>query len=530
MSTTNRILLAKGPNGSNLDQLFAVKNNAAGKHNLVLKNTYDLSANLRISRSKNAGTDDASIVDTNSNELLVFGETASAVNEIKISNAATGAGPTITAQGGDTDVDLNLVAKGTGVVSMTTNADRKLKFDFDGTTAAKTTTLAVSSSDNRTITLPDLTTTLVGTNTTDTLLNKTLTEPKIVDGGFIADANGNESIVFGTTAAAVNEFKIINAATGAGPTITAQGDDANVDLNLVAKGTGAISMKTNTNRFLKFDFDGTAAATTTTLAVNSTADRTITLPNSTDTLVGLITADTLLNKTLTAPNVNTSIVMKEATNDLTIEAADQATGAGTVTFPDLGAANGNVVIDNLAQTLTNKTLTAPTINGNTTLSGNTIIGAGAAGVHTLNGYMKGVTNTLVKTVAFTGGSSVIASGAMAIPANSLITNLAVIAKDALTFGSGSLGVKVGTAANGAQICTGVVDNILPAANTTLAVGKGTAVDAKMQVALGGNAALTIVVGEIFRATATDIHFTVTAGGSAMTAGEAIFLVEYMVIA
>ena len=47
MSTTNRILLAKGPNGSNLDQIFAIKNNTGDtSNNLILKNTYDLSANI----------------------------------------------------------------------------------------------------------------------------------------------------------------------------------------------------------------------------------------------------------------------------------------------------------------------------------------------------------------------------------------------------------------------------------------------------------------------------------------------------
>jgi cytoskeletal protein CcmA (bactofilin family) len=49
MSTTNRILLAKGPNGSNLDQLFDIKNDdTCGKYTLILKKTYDLSASIVI--------------------------------------------------------------------------------------------------------------------------------------------------------------------------------------------------------------------------------------------------------------------------------------------------------------------------------------------------------------------------------------------------------------------------------------------------------------------------------------------------
>lgn len=47
-------------------------------------------------------------------ELLKFSETASAVNEVTIANAATGAGPTISASGDNANVDLNLAGKGTG--------------------------------------------------------------------------------------------------------------------------------------------------------------------------------------------------------------------------------------------------------------------------------------------------------------------------------------------------------------------------------------------------------------------------------
>lgn len=56
----------------------------------------------------------AQINDANGNELLKFGTTASAVNEVTITNKATGTGPTIEATGGDTNINLNLVPKGTG--------------------------------------------------------------------------------------------------------------------------------------------------------------------------------------------------------------------------------------------------------------------------------------------------------------------------------------------------------------------------------------------------------------------------------
>ncbi len=86
-----------------------------------------------------------------------------------------------------------------------------------------------------------------------TLTNKTLTAPKFADGGFIADANGNESVVFGTTSSAVNEIKITNAATGNDPLIAANGGDTNIDLAISPKGSGELVVGT-----------GSAAATITT--------------------------------------------------------------------------------------------------------------------------------------------------------------------------------------------------------------------------------------------------------------------------
>ena len=77
-----------------------------------------------------------------------------------------------------------------------------------------------------------------------TLTNKTLTAPKFADGGFIADANGNESVVFGTTSSAVNEIKVTNAATGNDPLIAANGGDSNIDLAIAPKGTGEIVVGT----------------------------------------------------------------------------------------------------------------------------------------------------------------------------------------------------------------------------------------------------------------------------------------------
>ena len=91
----------------------------------------------------------------------------------------------------------------------------------------------------------DATSAFVTATSTTTLSNKTLTAPKFVDGGFIADANGAESLVFGTVASALNEVKITNAATGtAGPIIASQGQ-TDVNLQLRPAGTGKITVGTS---------------------------------------------------------------------------------------------------------------------------------------------------------------------------------------------------------------------------------------------------------------------------------------------
>jgi hypothetical protein len=60
--------------------------------------------------------------------------------------------------------------------------------------------------------------------------------------GFIADANGNELIIFNTTASAVNEFTFANAATGNAPSITMSGGNATIGLNIVPKNNGTVTV------------------------------------------------------------------------------------------------------------------------------------------------------------------------------------------------------------------------------------------------------------------------------------------------
>ena len=69
----------------------------------------------------------------------------------------------------------------------------------------------------------------------------------IDDAHFIADENGNEQIIFQTTSSAVNQFDITNAATSGNPSLSATGGDANVGINITAKGSGVVEVASSMN-------------------------------------------------------------------------------------------------------------------------------------------------------------------------------------------------------------------------------------------------------------------------------------------
>lgn len=73
------------------------------------------------------GFDDATgITDDSGNEQIRFQKTASAVNQIDVTNAATGNAPRFDATGDDTNIDLTLAGKGTGGVVAAFKSDTGL--------------------------------------------------------------------------------------------------------------------------------------------------------------------------------------------------------------------------------------------------------------------------------------------------------------------------------------------------------------------------------------------------------------------
>jgi hypothetical protein len=119
---------------------------------------------------------------------------------------------------------------------------------------------------------------MVTTGGVQTLTNKTISNstantvvlntPQILTGGSINDANSNEYVKFSSTASAVNEVTITNAATGNAPNISATGGDTTIDLYLSSKGvTGNVVINGNA-RIQGVEEKNTITATAATETVN----------------------------------------------------------------------------------------------------------------------------------------------------------------------------------------------------------------------------------------------------------------------
>jgi hypothetical protein len=236
------------------------------------------------------------ISDTLNTLRTTYNSTAGDVGDI---SGVTGASGTIATS---TDIVEAIVAMNTEIAALKAGTSVfETKITFEGATAdAYETVLAITDpTADRTITFPDASGTVSTTTATETLTNKTLTSPTINGGTFSGTFTGTQDL----TGVVLS---------GASPLV----------------------------------FEGaTADAYETTLAfTDPTADRVITMPNATDTLIGKATTDTLTNKSIDLGN-----------NTLTGSLAEWNSALQGDSFVSLTG----------SETLTNKTLTSPTINSPT---------------------------------------------------------------------------------------------------------------------------------------------------------------------
>ena len=99
-----------------------VKEIALGLSSIVEDTSPQLGGDLD-TNDFNIKFDDAhGILDDDGNEQIIFQKTGSAVNQFDVTNAATGNAPSISATGGDSNIDVAIIPKGTGETKIGTGA------------------------------------------------------------------------------------------------------------------------------------------------------------------------------------------------------------------------------------------------------------------------------------------------------------------------------------------------------------------------------------------------------------------------
>jgi hypothetical protein len=255
------------------------------------------------------------------------------------------------------------------------------------------------------------------TGTTNNVLSgsPTIVTPVIAQ---INDASANATLKLASIASAVNQVTIENAATGNAVHVTATGTDANIGLHLAAKGaSGYVNVQdsVDSTKRIMFNASGGTTATRTMLSSTQTVDRTITLPDATDTLVGKATTDTLTNKTLTSPTLTTPILGTPQSATLTnatglpisTGVSGLGTGIATALAVNTGSAGAPVLFNGalgtpISGTVTNLTGTA-SININGTV-GATTANTGAFTSVTLSPFVLSAAST--NFLRFSGTQSV----------------------------------------------------------------------------------------------------------------------------
>nr|BAR16213.1 putative tail fiber [uncultured Mediterranean phage uvMED] len=132
----------------------------------------------------------------------------------------------------------------------------------------------------------------------------------IDDAHYIGDENNKEQIIFQTTADAVNQFDVTNAATSNAPKLSATGGDSNIDLDLEAKGTGHVTVRGNSNPgAIQFNCESNSHGQTVKSQPHSASvTNVLTLPPGSDQeIVGASATQTLTNKTIDASQLSGTV-------------------------------------------------------------------------------------------------------------------------------------------------------------------------------------------------------------------------------
>jgi hypothetical protein len=152
-----------------------------------------------------------------------------------MTGAITGSGPTISAQGSDTNINLNLTTKGTGLLSVNTGGGTQFRvvntssavnyFQVNGGATGVQPGLRAEGS--------------------DTNIGTAFTTKGTGSHFFSTNGFAQTQFVVAHTASAVNYLQVTGSATGTRTAISAQGTDTNISIDLTPKGSGAVVLGGN---------------------------------------------------------------------------------------------------------------------------------------------------------------------------------------------------------------------------------------------------------------------------------------------
>lgn len=287
-------------------------------------------------------------VDAGADKIFFWDDSASKATYLDIGSGLTITGTTLSATGAITPEFGDNVFRILGSVDPT----KKAAFEVDGFTTATT----------RTFTLPDTNTTLVGTDTTQTLTNKTINSStiNISDSNFTIQDNGDatKQLRFEVSGIATATTRTLTVPDGnttiVGTDIIQTLNNKIIDNSTIHISDSLFTVQDSSDATRRFRFEVSGISTGTTRILN--------VPDADTTFVGTDVAQTLTNKTINSSTINISDSNftvqdnTDATKQLRFEVSGITTATTrTLTVPD---ANTTIVGTDTTQTLSNKTFTA----------------------------------------------------------------------------------------------------------------------------------------------------------------------------
>jgi len=273
LDTSNDVILIHDASASALRKttLASISSALGGITDVVADTSPQLGGNLD-TNSHNILIDDAHfIADESGNEQIIFNTTSSAVNQFEITNSASSTaftqGPHLSVSGSDSEIDLNLAAKGAGHIVIKGNDNPgAIRFNCESNSHGQTLIGAAHSAGaTNTLVLPTDAGTLVGTGDTGTVTNAMLAGS--IAASKLAGSIGDSKLSTITTAGKVDLSALeIDGGTDIGEALV------DADLIVVDNGAGGTNRKSEMSRvatYIESGISGDITISSGTAAIGS---------------------------------------------------------------------------------------------------------------------------------------------------------------------------------------------------------------------------------------------------------------------